>query len=275
MRWWNMEVANRAFDLVVKIGVILAAIAAINLLGTKPHLTTSITCKGAVDINMLRDRYPSRVPLWLTAQVDQINTDYYYPRCHNPELSTARTYFLGREVPGYHGKVGIFRVAKRRALARKVRSLLYDAESRSFVDAAAARGSFVLNKRSLGVRIFLRPAEWSAFAAARSLLVPVRIFNRGPGDTTNIRVEAASPRYVPIDDVSPFDLSSKESRTVTYTIRGGDVPFGASRPAFRAFGDNERTVNSTLLITVGAVLGALALVAFVNDIRKLRRTPAD
>jgi hypothetical protein len=47
--WCTMDLANGAFDLVVKIAAILAAVAAINLLGPKPHLVAALICHVTAD----------------------------------------------------------------------------------------------------------------------------------------------------------------------------------------------------------------------------------
>jgi len=60
LRWlslWDGEFAGRTFDLAAKIAVILAAIAAINLLGAKPHLTAKTTCVVTMNAHAIKARY--------------------------------------------------------------------------------------------------------------------------------------------------------------------------------------------------------------------------
>jgi hypothetical protein len=74
--WWDLQLANRAFDLIVKIAAILAAVAAINLLGPKPHLVATPTCHVSLDMSVVAGRYKQAgrvTPGWLIDAVRSLN----------------------------------------------------------------------------------------------------------------------------------------------------------------------------------------------------------
>ena len=274
-----MELANRAFDLVVKIAVILAAVAAINLLGEKPRLVAVPTCHVSVNMGVFKRDYVASgraTPAWLVHKINLFNGTgviNYHRAPTVPSgvtLLSARGFFertpltqrsacapivldspapvdvrikLPRPITGVFD--GRYADGEAEQVLRHGRPMLnpwFEAQLLGFVREG---GTLTLHARRL--LDIVRPVEAtkvddlarSAVAAATTIRADVRVDNRGQGGATNVRVEPP-PSYAPIDAPSPFDLASGEGRTLHFSVTRDGLFSAPQTPQFRPFGTKRQ-----------------------------------
>jgi hypothetical protein len=300
-----MQLVNRAFDLMVKIGAILAAVAALNLLGAGPHLVTSARCQLAIDEGAFAASYqqsvnrpPPHSLVKLIASFDRSPRDTLVvpagvdlgqlvlpanrtsfsvaletgrPRVRKPtcawiKVTSEETLGLV-ELPRPIGRPGSL-IERDRA-----RALLGPSLARLLVRAQEAGRLTFVSDREVRFSAPGPPVDATlrqAVADATRLTADVRVENRGHGGATSVRVDAPPP-YQPQGDQPGFDLAPNESRTVRFVVPSASLAATAAAPQFQAFGDKQRSVNSSVLLGLGAGLGLVALLAFANDVKDARR----
>ena len=253
----------------VKIAVIVAAVAAINLLAAKPRLGVANVCSVAVDDAAMKTAFfqstAQPAPLWLELERQSL-ADRPSPAlagqgllgggCADPagELSAAASAVEGGRAAGVvvhrNGAATLAAPGKAKVGAQLAQ---LDPERFGFADNASAL-----------------EAASAAIDAVAVVTAQVTVTNTGAGGATNVRVEPP-PAFATGVEPPGFALAPGESRRLTFQSSGQDLAALSVEQSFVPIGDRQRIVGTTLLVAVGAILGLLALVAWTVGVIRASR----
>jgi hypothetical protein len=265
-----LERLGGLFEYAVKIAVIVAAVAAINLLAAKPRLGVATVCSTAVDDGAMQTAFfqstAQHAPLWLELERQSLverpaptpdTQGLLGGGCMDPagELTAAALAVEGGQASGLvvrRDEASTLAAAGKGKVGAQLAQL--DPEGFGFTDNASAL-----------------EAASKAVDAVAVVTAQVTVTNTGAGGAANVRVESPPAFAAPGVAQAGFALAPGESRLLTFQSSGGDLASLSVEQRFLPSGDRQRNVSTTMLIVLGTTLGVLALIAWsVGVIRASR-----
>lgn len=264
-----LERLGGLLDYAVKIAVIVAAVGAINLLAAHPRLDVSNACSTAVDEVAMKTAFfqatAQPAPLWLELERQSLVDRPSPPLdaqglpgggCADPagELSAAASAVEGGRAAG--------------VVVHRDAATTLEAPGKGKVGAQLAqldpeRFGFADNASAL-------EAASAAIDAVAVVTAQVTVTNTGAGGATNVRVEPP-PAFAAGVEPSGFGLAPGESRLLTFQSSGQDLASLSLEQSFVPVGDRQRSVGTTMLVALGAILGVLGLVAWTVGVIRAGR----
>lgn len=296
---------NRVFETAIKVSVILAALAAVNLLDRKPVLIATPICNSHVDVRRVESAYDEvgrKAPAWVKAAERQINAGSPVTKiligsfgqsgsaCAAPVVEPVLNYsplFDTASAAFGSNSTSFNPTWDQKGISAAVASALkkggwdiYSPKSlpafktsttiSKFLNskqAAQFDGVFAkqLSKNFLSVKT--SPAvSFAQDAVTNASTITATVTVSNRGGGAASNVRVEPPpAYAPLEGSTSTFSLAPGERHTLRFAASGGALSGAGSRAFQAFGDPERTVKGWILWVVGLGLGLIALLAWGAD----------